>query len=557
LALTFSEKLCPDLFETEDDEPEFVMGLLEWTREYRAFLAEDKPLDFETHPYLVDLYDLKAQRAVVSKAAQLGVSEWAVSYAIHAADQRRANVLYIFPSERTISDFSAARIAPAIEASPYLTGIVNNRDGGRRGVDQTQLKRIRNRHLYLRGGMVKPDGRAPQLKSIDADVLIMDEFDEMDVRAPFIAAKRLGHSQIAEERMISTPSYPGMGVHAAFLQSDQRYWFVTCEHCGRKQRMTMAHLIKEVDALQRPTWWNGINEGIAYLACEKCGQELNRLGKGEWIAEHPSVPTAGFHMNKLFSPHVDLSDLIANLRTTDETKRKEAHNQDWGLPYKPKGGGIEDDILESCVRAYGMGVEGGERTVMGIDVGAVLHVVIRGPEDKETGVRPLRFAGTVDEFEDVATLARRYRTKTIVVDANPETREARRFQEALGRNIVWLAYYSLNHQGMKTEEPLKWNEEGKTLDVDRTRLMDEVVSRFVEQSNILPADAKNVPDYYKQLKAPVRLMTTRGSTGIEIAHYVETGPDHYFHAEVYCALAGMRPVVTRGTRVLQGRAKGW
>lgn len=551
----FQEKLVGEQAQAGEADPE---PLYAWTLDHRAFLAEEKPLNFKSHPYLVALYQLDAQRVVISKAAQLGVSEYAVSYAIHAADQRKANVLYIFPSERTISDFSAARIAPAIEASSYLQAIVSDRIGGRKGVDQTQLKRIRNRYLYLRGGMVKPDGRAPQLKSIDADVLIMDEFDEMDPRAPSIASKRLGHSRIAEERLISTPSYPGMGVHAKFLESDQRHWFVTCPHCGKRQTMTMQQVISQFDALERPVTWHGMSEGRAFVACGQCGGELDRLGPGEWVAAYPGRPLVGFHMNKLFSPHTNLDELVVNLQSTDETKRKEAYNQDWGLPYKPKGGGLDDDILNACIRDYGPGPVAGERCVMGVDVGKVLHVVIRaGTPHPESGERPLRYAGEVAGFDDVGQLMRRYRVKNCVIDANPETREVRRFQATQRKGTVWLCYYSMGHQGMKTEEPLKWNDEDGRVDADRTRMMDETVSRFMEQANTLPANARSLPNYYDQLKAPVRLTMERGQTGIEVARYVETGADHFFHADNYCTISSMRPTVTLGNRVPQGAARGW
>jgi len=530
--------------------------LYTWTCLHRAFLSQDKPLDFKTHPYLMGLYQLDAQRVVISKAAQVGVSEYAISYAIHAADQRKANVLYIFPSDRTISDFSAARIGPAIEASAYLKTIVKNYAGGRRGVDQTQLKRIRNRYLYLRGGVVKPDGRAPQLKSIDADVLIMDEFDEMDPRAPSIAVKRLGHSEIAEERLISTPSYPGMGVHARYLESDQRSWFVTCPHCGKRQTMTLAHVVTESDQLDRPAHWHGKNTGRAFAACERCAGELDRTGPGEWVAAYPTRPLVGFHMNKLFGPHVALDELVANLQTTDETKRKEAMNQDWGLPYKPRGGGLTDEVLDACIRDYGLSPVAGERCVMGVDVGKVLHIVIRGPQHPETGERPLRYAGEVANFEEAGHLIRRYRVKCCVVDANPETREARRFQASQKTGLVWICYYN-EGQGSKAETPVVWNENEGRVNADRTRLMDETISRFMEQVNTLPANARSIPDYYDHLKAPVRQTVERGSTGVQVARYVETGPDHMCHSEAYCAIASMRPTVSLGTRIPQATGKGW
>src|SRR5690606_30970393 len=136
----------------------------------------------DNHPYLVDIYNCTAKEIVLKKASQMGASEWLVSYAIHGCDQRNANILYIFPTESHVSDFSTARLGPAIEASEYMSKIVvdGSGQGGMRGSDRITLKRIRDRFLYFRGSKVQSDGKAPQLKSIDADILIFDEVDELD-----------------------------------------------------------------------------------------------------------------------------------------------------------------------------------------------------------------------------------------------------------------------------------------------------------------------------------------------------------------------------------------
>jgi len=249
----------------------------------------------------------------------------------------------VFPTETHVTDFSTARIGPALEASPYLTQIVmegSGSDGKRRKrTDRVTLKRVRDRFLYLRGGQVKPDGKAPQLKSIDADVLILDEVDEMDVRAPAIAVKRLGHSALREERWISTPTYPGVGIHAKWLESDQREWFVRCGHCGEWQPLTIQQVVTEWDTLGRPVVWHGQGEGRAFIACRKCEREINRLQSGRWVPAYPDREIVGYHLTKLFSATTPLLDIVLALQTVNETKRREAFNQDLGETYTPRGGG--------------------------------------------------------------------------------------------------------------------------------------------------------------------------------------------------------------------------
>lgn len=529
------------------------LDLLSWTMFRRAQLTPGRLFNLVTHPYLTGLMQCQAQTVVVYKSSQMGASEYAISYALHAADQRQATVLYLFPTDTHVSDFSSARFGPAIEASPYLDSIIVSGAGAlgvdgqkHRGSDRVTLKRVRDRFLYLRGAQVTAAGMAPQLKSIDADVVIYDEVDEMDPRAPTIAKKRLGHSAIAEERFISTPTYPGFGIHAEWLLSDQREWFIRCEACGHRQMLTIDHLVTEWDDLGRPRAWHTDDNGT-HLACEKCMERLNRLAPGEWVATAPGRDVAGFHLTKLFSSMTDLDGIIKALDTTDETKRREAYNQDLGLPYQPKGGQLTLDLLDACRRDYAHKPVAHEPTVMGVDVGKVLHVVIRGPQQAESGERPQRWAGEVESFEALGPLMQRFGVVNVVIDAMPETKKARDFQASQPQGRVWLAYYVNQRTGTKRSEPAQWDADNGVVNLDRTRTLDTTFGRFLGErpENTLPGYARDVRDYYAHLTAPVRVLQD-GTNGEKVTSYVESGPDHLAHAENYCTVASfqrpMKPV---------------
>lgn len=522
--------------------------LLTWSIVNRANLKPGLPFDLTSHPYLAGIYRETARNLVLYKASQMGASEYAVSYALHAADERMCTVLYIFPTDTHVSDFSSARIGPAIEASKYLDSIVveGGGPGGKRGADRVTLKRVRDRFIYLRGGQVKPNGQAPQLKSIDADVIILDEIDEMDPRAPAIAEKRLGHSEIAEQRWISTPTYPGVGIHAKWLESDQREWHVRCEHCGERQAMTIQQVVDSWDELGRPVEWHD------YVACRKCKRPLNRLADGEWVAAYPGRDIAGFHLTKLFSPTAQLDQLVRGLITTDETRRREAFNQDLGEPYTPRGGQITDQALDECVRDYATRPVPGEKTFLGADVNKTLNVVIRGPRHPETGERPLRFAGELESFEALGYLIRQYNVVRGVIDALPETRKARELQEDFApkirkggvvtsdfeHGVLWLAYYVTQKTGSKAAELAVWDKDKGVVNIDRTRSLDTTFARFYDQENTLPGNARDIRDYYAHLRALVRTVE-KDATGQPVARYVESSPDHFAHAENYATVASM------------------
>lgn len=511
-----------------------------WTILRRARLKPGVRFDLPGHLYLRDVYRCQARSVTIYKASQMGASEWAVSYALHAADQRKATVLYVFPTDTHVSDFSAARIGPGVEASNYLRSIiVDGSHSEKRGADRVTLKRIGDRFLYLRGAQVDASGRAAQLKSIDADVLVLDEVDEMDPRAPSIALKRLGHSQIAEVRWISTPSYPDFGIHAAWKESDQREWHVRCNACGERQPLTIDLVVKEWDELGRPKAWNGGEGTGAFAACRRCDKPLDRLGSGEWVATYPErSERAGFHLTKLFSTVADLDEIVLGLQTTDETKRKEAFNQDLGQPYLPRGGKLGEAELDGCRREYAAGVVKDEATVMGADVGETLHCVIRGPVNAETGERPLRYVGEVESFEALGRLIKQHRVGRTVIDALPETRKARELQADFPKGKIWLAYYVQQKAGTKRESEAVWDDKEGVVNLDRTRTLDLTFARFYDQINTLPADIRNVRDYYAHLQAPVRILEDSAG-GQKVAVYAAAQPDHYCHAEAYCTAASL------------------
>lgn len=521
-----------------------TMPLYLWVQAYRPDLIPERPLDFKSHQYLKDIYRDDSQVIYVKKSSQIGLSEWLISLAIHACDQRNATVMYVFPTERNIYDFSSARFGPAIEASPYLKQIVV--EGHKQGASRITLKRIRDRFLYLRGGQVGVSGNAPQLKSVDADIIIVDEVDECDSRVIPVVQERLGHSHIAEQRMVSTPTYANYGIDALWRNTDQQEWFIECHHCGTKQNITINHVVLTWDDLERPIIWHGQDENRAYAACEHCGKELNRLHKGEWVARYPDREIRGYHPTKFASPTVDLLQIVENLKTIDETKRRETINQALGETYTPRGGQLTPEILDECRRDYAHGPRFDQNAYMGLDVGKVLSVVIRGEREPDTGEWPQLYAGEVDTFTEAGKLIKQFKVNRAVVDALPETRKARDFQDDFPR-VVWLAYYP--DSDSKKAESMAWNETERTVLMDRTRTLDETFARFYDAKNTLPANARDIPNYYAQVCAPVRVLETKRN-GTTVARYVEgNAADHYAHAENYCRAAMSAPKPPQSTAV--------
>lgn len=538
----------------------------DWVLEHRQRLWPDVPLDFENHRYLEDIYKDEHPQIAIMKAAQMGMSEWAITDAFWACDSRGANVLYILPRTGDVSDFSTARVGMAIEASPYIAGIISPDTGSGyegRSRDRVNLKRVRHRFLYLRHGSVQKDGRAPQLKAAAIDVVIFDELDEMDQRAPPIAEKRLGHSRLKWQRKISTPSLPQFGIHDELLRSDYRVWQVKCSRCGTWQELDpFQNLIRDVDGADRPKRWfhkRGHPEE-PYVGCKKCSKRLDRTGAGEWVPMYPEREMHGYHVNKLASTTVDLMALIRKGMTFNETARKEWWNQDLGLPYQPTGAGWDDALLNRSMKNYNM-ASAAVRCAMGVDVGAVLNVVIRQyftvpAEDgrEERVVRRAVFIGEVADFDDLDDLMRRYDVRKVIVDALPETRAAKAWAKKYGPSRVKLAYYVGGPRTKKDDATTEKPSQEYIVDLDRTRWFDELKGLYDNDEVWNPRSTDSrAPLFKKHYKAITRVVV-EGPDGIPYARWQNSADDHYAHADLYCnaALELLGPVAIGETAVMVG-----
>lgn len=527
------------------------MPMLAWTLLHRCYIRPETPFTLHDHLYLIDIYNCTAQHVRIKKSGQSGLSELLVSLALHACDERKLDVLYLMPTHGDMQDFSQMRFEPAVQASPHLSRLLSGpgKVYGRsaRQADNVGTKIIGTNHLALRGASVQNTGgkaqKANRLKSVPADLVILDEYDEMKQDVLPLAIMRMGASPVKQEWLASTPSYPGVGIDAEWPKTDQREWFIPCPRCGKKQMITMDHIIIEEDSFGRPLKWHGQDEDRAYAACMRCGHELDHLAQGEWVARQFGKEIVGFHVTKLFSPQTPLIDIVKRRDTLDESMRQQAVNQDLGDVYEPRGGRIPMDMLRNCLRPYARGPLPPEtsQAFMGVDVSPNgLHVIIRAPDPERPGERRLLLCEEVPSHYDVGRLIRLYNVSVCVMDAAPETTKSRELQADFRDGQIWLSYFPWTDAGSTNPDPIVWDAQKGIVNLDRTRVLDGMYGRFYDQENTLPQDAEQIRDYFNHLRAPVRV-TEQDRRGNRISAYREgSNPDHFALAETYCYVASKR-----------------
>jgi len=469
------------------------MDPLTWALQYR--IIDDKPFRIKHQPFLEHIYEDQAQKMVIMKGAQVGVSEYAINKSLWFLENC-GDVLYVLPTDGDASDFSAGRINPAIEESSHLEELFTD-------VDNVGHKRAGNRNYYLRGSNSRS-----KLKSVPIDFLVLDEYDEMIQRNIPLARRRLDASPYKWELMISTPTFPETGIHAEYLKSDQHVWMVTCKACGEDQELT---------------WPESVKNGE--FVCKACGEVIDRWN-GRWVSKNPGGSFRGYHISQLISPTITAKELEQewNDAQGNASKLEDFYNSKLGLPYVPEGDQLTADLVRKHKGGY-QTFETFAASVMGVDVGSELHYVIsiQGESGKRTVIR----AGTVQEFEELDLLMDRYSVYGCVVDALPETREARKFADRFPGK-VYLAYYTDPREGLRIDE------KKSEVHIARTEAIDGCFSRFFNGTIEIPVDVPE--DFILQHTKLVRTYETN-SKGQQVAVYRKIGADHYAHANTYCEIA--------------------
>lgn len=502
------------------DETVPPLDLLSWTERHRVIRGARMTIPGP----LRALYADDTWFVVVMKGAQMGLSEYGINEMLHTADTRRAgrgNALFVQPTgdsiEDFVEDFVEARVLPAFDESQYLES--------RRGTpDNTGLIRLGDGFVYWRAS-----GSTTNLKSVDADLVVLDEFDEMAPGVYELARHRLDSSTDPRMRILSTPTFPGTGIEPLFLAGDQRRFLLTCTRCSAEQDLDWERNV--VDARRVCATCHASLEDV--VAAAWAGQG------GRWHAGNPLAKYHSYHLSQLYRPRTDLRAVAAELADSSIHTRTQAVNQYLGEPFSPEGGQLSQEELTRVTRAPfdTREVAGIQDCWMGIDVGTRLHCVIRHRSDRWDGVvrNYVVAAVEVDTFDEAAALMHRFGVAVCVVDALPEVRAVFAFQQRFPGQ-VYAAHY-VEGQAMAITSGGQDPTQYYRLTLDRTVGMDTVAAEIRGGAVLFPSDAASIPGFFAHLKAPVRLIEP-GANGIIRARYREGArPDHYFHAAVYAHYA--------------------
>jgi len=478
----------------------------------------EKLFSLKEYPQLVEIYRDRHPDKTIMKAAQCGVTEWAILFAkFFLVKHRGTTVIYTLPSRSLASSISKQRIDSLISENPKTFLNVNRKGHVQVKYDSIFEKQIKNGFLFLQGTW-----KESQTISTPGDVLIHDEIDFCKGNILKKFRSRIGNSDYKFVFKFSTPTYPEYGIHKEFLATDQHHWWYRCEHCGHifKLCCSWPDILHFEDETDRP-----------YFGCIKCHKEIARK-EGWWKAENPSSSRRGYHITKLASPRVAAADMVE--AKSEYKTEKDFWNFELGLPYA----GQEDTItladMEGCEDGRYHLLVRAKLTCAGVDQGGreIYVVVIQPGRERDRLIYVDHITG-LNCWEELAVIMTQLGVVRCVVDALPDTFKAGEFQRAFKRK-VYLAYYQ-----EKAKEGIHWQPSKGIVTLNRNTTLDMSMDKIRNQRLIMPISDKLIT-FKKHMTSFVRTKEVDEEIG-EIRYvYKKVRKDHFGHAYNYANVAAFK-----------------
>ena len=379
-------------------ESDPIQTVTEWADKHRflSSVSSSEPGKWKTErtPYLKEIMDCLSpthpcEKVVFMKGAQVGGTECGNNWMGFCICNAPGPMLIVNPTTETAKRTSRMRIDPAIENCPALREKIKSprsRDSG-----NTMLMKEFPGGILIMTGANSPVG----LRSLPVRYLFLDEVDGFPDEAGTegdpvdLAVQRTATFNNRKIFVVSTPTIKDASrIEQAFLEGDQRYFYVPCPHCGHYQVLRWRNVIFDPKNLTE-----------AVYKCEECEaiwhdyQKELILKKGRWIATNPDANpgVVSFHLSSLYSPHgwtswtsiarefLDSKDDPSRLQVWTNTKLAETwedmagqqidptslmvRREKWG-PELPKqvviltcGVDVQDNRLELEIVGWGRGEE--------------------------------------------------------------------------------------------------------------------------------------------------------------------------------------------------------
>jgi hypothetical protein len=489
----------------------------------RFIFRAGEPISFADRGYLQAPYESSQRNLVLRCSRQVEKTTLLINRIIyHAVTNPGIQMILVCPRTEQAGVFSKARLLPTIENSPLIRRALL---GSGKAAPQVMHYRFANQsQLFIRAAYHSADA----VRGLSADILFIDEFQDIADGYLPVLQETLSHSQRAQIILTGTPKSIDNHLESVFQQSTACEWQVSCDECRRD-------LVLDERVL-----------GALGLACPTCGHPFDPRN-GRWVARNPDSRWGdGFWINHLMVPWLNVDDVLSRQATYDPAVFK---NECLGLPTLLGDHVVTRAEVEACCLATPMANtladvprEAQQSLFAGIDWGGggksktVLVIgYTRGDLDFVV-VRFDRFVSQEDPdriLNEVVNRCRDFNVRYIAADGGGNGHVLNRLlldKLSGGPPLYAILYSASNHEPRQDGALWKWT-------VNRSASIGTVFSRIKKQLLRFP----RVQDCGTFLEDFIGEMADYDDHMRTIRYFhIDTQPDDALHATNYAQMVALR-----------------
>lgn len=491
-----------------------------------------RPLSFNEYLPFIDVYNQYPDEMVLKCGRQIGKSV-SLSGALvsNSVATEFFNSLYIAPLSQQTSRFSTGYLDTFME-SPLLRKYYRD-TSSRKNVFQ---KSFRNKStIYL--GYAETEADADRIRGVNADLLCVDEIQDVSLDALPVLYETLSASDYAYKRLTGTAKTENNTLEIKWRASNQCEWVMKCD-CGR-----------HVAAYDFETCMV-ILKGKNGPACPYCHGTLD-VTRGKWVSFNPEVTrSVGLHIpqfiigartkpkkwrelqdkiemynpqklaNEVFGLAAGMGGKILTQREAMVCSNPEWTSMDnaWGHDHR---GIIQvavgvDWSVTSAAKSYTV------ITVLGMDLNGKCYVLYT---ERLNGVDIL------DQVRYVMRIAAQFNAQIIASDRGVGVLQCQIMQNEYGRDKV----APINYVAAKV--PLRWDGQGQFFSADRTMCIDSVIMKMKQGRDKFETPSWDLMANYWKDALSVHEEETRAGRRIYCKN--PDLPDDWLHSVVFANIGLM------------------
>ncbi len=301
------------------------MNRFEWCESFVNL--KGRQLSFGGRAYLRMIYNSNARRVVMRCSRQVEKTTFICNVVTHAAATIPGiHIVVVFPRQEQAGVFAKSRLRPVITESPVIRRILL----GRKYRDpQVSHMRFKNgSEVYIRAAYHSADA----VRGIDADFLLIDEYQDIASGDLPILEETLSHSEHRRVFLTGTPKSIDNHLEDAFGRSTANEWRIPCE-CGES-------VFLDEECL-----------GTIGPICPKCQQDVDPR-MGSWVSRNPeSIWGDGFTLNHLVTPWLNYPELLERRQSYNPAMFR---NECLGLPTYLGDHIVTREEVEQCCESRPM-----------------------------------------------------------------------------------------------------------------------------------------------------------------------------------------------------------